>query len=234
MKLLEHEGKALLSRHAIAVPDAALWPQLPPSPTGWAIKAQVLAGGRGKQGGIRMAASADDVARIASAMQASRLGAEPVHAVLIERKLDIARELYLAAFVNRDRGRVTMMASAAGGIDIEQVPKSEIASIDVDPLVGLAGLTMALGVLQKAHCFGKGWNTPDQFWHACYSDLPIVYQSSGLGHSMPYLPGAQPLDQPLVSGLAMCVRVSGPWRLSKFRLVDETTRCRGPKLSPPA
>ena len=70
-------------------------------------------------------------------------------------------------------------------------------------LVGLSSLTVALGVLQKAHCFGRGWNTPDQFWHACYSDLPVVYQSSGLGHVMPYLPGAQPLDQPLVSGLAM-------------------------------
>ena len=70
-------------------------------------------------------------------------------------------------------------------------------------LIGLSSLTIALGVLQKAHCFGKGWNTPDQFWHACYSDLPIVYQSAGLGHAMPYLPGAQPLDQPLISGLVM-------------------------------
>ena len=70
-------------------------------------------------------------------------------------------------------------------------------------LVGLSSLTVAFGVLQKAHCFGKGWNTPDQFWHACYSDLPVVYASSGLGHAVPHLPGAQPLDQPLVSGLVM-------------------------------
>jgi hypothetical protein len=70
-------------------------------------------------------------------------------------------------------------------------------------LVGLSSLTIAGGLLQKAHCFSKGWNTPDQFWHACYSDLPIVYQSSGLGHATPYLSGSQPLDQPLISGLAM-------------------------------
>ena len=70
-------------------------------------------------------------------------------------------------------------------------------------LIGLSSLTVAFGVLQKAHCFGRGWSTPDQFWHACYSDLPLVYQSSGLGHAMPYLPGAQPLDQPLISGLVM-------------------------------
>jgi uncharacterized membrane protein len=70
-------------------------------------------------------------------------------------------------------------------------------------LVGLTSLTLALGLLQKAHCFSKGWNTPDQFWHACYSDLPLVYQTNGLGHAMPYLPGAQHLDQPLITGLVM-------------------------------
>jgi len=72
-------------------------------------------------------------------------------------------------------------------------------------LIGLASLTVASGVLQKAHCFSRGWNTPDQFWHTCYSDLPIVYQTAGLGRAMPYLSGAQPLDQPLISGLALWV-----------------------------
>jgi uncharacterized membrane protein len=70
-------------------------------------------------------------------------------------------------------------------------------------LIALSSLTLALGVLQKAPCLAKGWNSPDQFWHACYSDLPLVYQSSNLGHAMPYLPGHQPLDQPLVSGVVM-------------------------------
>jgi Glycosyltransferase family 87 len=67
-------------------------------------------------------------------------------------------------------------------------------------LAGLSSLTVAFGVLQKGHCFTQGWNNPDQFWHACYSDLPV---SSNIGHAMPYLPGAQPLDQPLLSGLVM-------------------------------
>jgi len=67
-------------------------------------------------------------------------------------------------------------------------------------LIGLSSLTVALGVLQKAHCLTKGWNNPDQFWHACYSDLPL---NTAIGHAMPYLPGAQPLDQPLISGLVM-------------------------------
>jgi hypothetical protein len=67
-------------------------------------------------------------------------------------------------------------------------------------LVGLSSLTVAFGVLQKGHCLTKGWNNPDQFWHACYSDLPV---SSGIGHAMPYLSGAPRLDQPLISGLVM-------------------------------
>ena len=70
-------------------------------------------------------------------------------------------------------------------------------------LLGLTSLTVAFGLLQKAHCFSKGWNTPDQFWHACYSDLPLVYQANSLGHTMPYLPGAQHLDQPLITGVGM-------------------------------
>src|SRR5665811_1302626 len=53
---------------------------------------------------------------------------------------------------------------------------------------------------RKGHCLTKGWDNPDQFWHACYSDLPV---SAGIGHAMPYLPGAQSLDQPLISGLVM-------------------------------
>jgi len=67
-------------------------------------------------------------------------------------------------------------------------------------LAGLSSLTVAFGVLQKGHCLTKGWNDPDQFWHACYSDLPV---SAGIGHAMPYLPGAPHLDQPLISGLVM-------------------------------
>ena len=154
MKLLEYEGKALLARHGVPIPAGALWPQAPePGARGWVAKAQVLAGGRGKRGGIRMAANRDDLQREAAQLAGASLGDEPVHAVYIEPMLEIEHEFYLAAFVNRDLGRVTVMASRAGGVDIEQVPKSQVASIDVDPLIGLAGfqverLRRALGLGQ--------------------------------------------------------------------------------------
>jgi succinyl-CoA synthetase beta subunit len=143
MKLLEYEGKALLASHGVPIPPGELWPRLPePGARGWVVKAQVLAGGRGKRGGILAAASRDELGRHAARLQGARLGDEPVHAVYVEQSLAIERELYLAAFVNRDLGRVTLMASATGGVDIEQVPESEIARVDIDPLIGLAAFQL--------------------------------------------------------------------------------------------
>ena len=139
MKLLEYEGKALLAKHGISIPAGALWPECPASGNGWVVKAQVLAGGRGKKGGILLASERKEVDEKAARLKGATLGTEPVHAVYIEQKLDIAHEYYFAGFVNRDRGCVTLMASAAGGVDIEQVPKSQIESVDIDPLIGLAG-----------------------------------------------------------------------------------------------
>jgi succinyl-CoA synthetase beta subunit len=137
MKLLEYEGKALLVRHGVPVPAGALWPRVPNSSNGWMIKAQVLAGGRGKRGGIQAVDTSSELEQRARAMQGSRLGDQPVHAVYIEPRLRIEHEYYLAAIVNRDQGQVSVMASASGGMDIEQVPNSQIASVDLDPLAGL-------------------------------------------------------------------------------------------------
>ena len=138
MKLLEYEGKALLASHGVPVAPGALWPQVPDSDFGWMVKAQVLAGGRGKRGGILSAADRGELERAARRLQGATLGDEPVHAVYIEPKLTIAHEYYLAAFVNRDLGRVSVMASLRGGVDIESVAHSEIVTIVVDPLIGLA------------------------------------------------------------------------------------------------
>src|SRR5215469_13461122 len=126
MKLLEYEGKTLLTKHGIPIPAGMLWPQCPASKNGWVVKAQVLAGGRGKKGGILAASERREVDERAARLKGAMLGTELVHAVYIEERLQIAHEYYVAGFVNRDRGCVTLMASAAGGIDIERVPRSEI------------------------------------------------------------------------------------------------------------
>ncbi|WP_441189049.1 glycosyltransferase 87 family protein [Ornithinimicrobium panacihumi] len=70
-------------------------------------------------------------------------------------------------------------------------------------LVLLSTVMMSLGVWQKGHCLMKGWTTPDQFWRACYSDLPVVHASSPLaGRGLPW-EGAIPSNQPPLSGLLM-------------------------------
>jgi len=138
VKLLEYEGKSLLAAHGVPIPAGRLWPDAPQSSAGWVVKAQVLAGGRGKRGGVLSASNRDELAHLAGRLHGGRLGNEPIHAVYVEERLTIAQELYLAAFVNRDLGRITVIGSAAGGVDIEQVPSERIVRFDIDPLIGLA------------------------------------------------------------------------------------------------
>jgi succinyl-CoA synthetase beta subunit len=136
IRLLEHEGKALLARHGFATPAGALFPALPAAGP-FVVKAQVLAGGRGKAGGILAADDADAVRAAAAQVSALTIGGEGVRAVYVEQRLDIARELYLAAQVDRDLGQVVILACAEGGVDIEQVPQDRILRLPVDPLNGL-------------------------------------------------------------------------------------------------
>lgn len=71
-------------------------------------------------------------------------------------------------------------------------------------LTGAASVLIALGAATRSYCVATGWRTPDQFWHACYSDMPVVFRQLGLGSAaLPYTRTAPRLDQPLVSGIAM-------------------------------
>lgn len=138
IKLLEHEGKAILAAAGIAVPDGGLYRALPPSLDGELVaKAQVFAGGRGKAGGIRFASGRDEALRVAAEIAAVPLGGNAVEDVYVERRLDIAGEFYLAALVDRDLGMPVLLASDQGGVDIESVPAARILRQPVDPLLGL-------------------------------------------------------------------------------------------------
>ncbi|WP_432571763.1 glycosyltransferase 87 family protein [Kineococcus sp. SYSU DK005] len=78
-------------------------------------------------------------------------------------------------------------------------------------LVALTSVLVALGALTKHHCRAQGWNTPDQFVHACYSDLPVVYTSSGLVEGLGPYAGTAPLGQPPVTAaLAWLVARAAP------------------------
>uniref|UniRef100_A0A450W8H0 Succinate--CoA ligase [ADP-forming] subunit beta n=1 Tax=Candidatus Kentrum sp. LPFa TaxID=2126335 RepID=A0A450W8H0_9GAMM len=115
----------------------------------WMVKAQVHAGGRGKVGGIKMAKTKEDVEEITNALIGTRLvtkqttaAGQPVNSVLITETVDIARELYLSMLVDRGRGRIAIIASAAGGMNIEEVAATEpdkIVTVFINPSAGLQG-----------------------------------------------------------------------------------------------
>ncbi len=131
MKLLEYQGKELFSRYGIPVPTGALWPNQPKQLAAVAIKAQVPAGKRGKQGGIEFADDAAAIDARAQGILGRTLGDHLVEQVLIEARLDIERELYLAVVIDRDVQCRTILASAAGGMDIESVPKESVLRLPI-------------------------------------------------------------------------------------------------------
>ena len=85
------------------------------------VKAQVLVAGRGKAGGIKVADTPDDAEKAASAILGSKIKGEKVSKLLVEQKLDIARELYVGLVVDRPAQCYTLLASQVGGVDIEEV-----------------------------------------------------------------------------------------------------------------
>jgi succinyl-CoA synthetase beta subunit len=166
MNIHEYQAKDLLKRHGVAVPDghvawtpdeAVAAAQKLPGPV-YVVKAQIHAGGRGAghfsddpngKGGVRLARSADEVRAAAAAMIGHTLvtkqtgpAGRPVHRVYVEAGCDIARELYLSLLVDRDSGRVTVVASTEGGMEIEAVAADtpeKIVRVAVDPVSGISG-----------------------------------------------------------------------------------------------
>ncbi len=101
-----------------------------------AIKSQVLAGGRGKAGGIAFANTPDEARVAAARILGSELKGFKVERVLVEQKLKIDKEIYLGLIVEGGRRRSTFIASAEGGMSIEEVPEDKIVRVPIDPTWG--------------------------------------------------------------------------------------------------
>jgi succinyl-CoA synthetase beta subunit len=155
MNLHEYQSKRLFADYSIPVPrgipvkspNAAVEAAKELGGKLWVVKAQVHAGGRGKAGGVKLARTREEVHQYAEAMLGKRLvthqsGPEglPVNVVYIESGSDIERELYLSMLVDREASRVAFIASAAGGMDIEQVAEEtpeKIFTVAIAPDAGL-------------------------------------------------------------------------------------------------
>src|SRR5712671_7308169 len=158
MKIHEYQAKAILKKYGVAVPrgavagsqveaEAAARQLLDAGATGVVIKAQIHAGGRGKGGGVKIAKSVPEAGELAAKMLGMKLithqtGPEGriVRRLLIEETLPIDKELYLGILVDRAEGKPVFMASAAGGMEIEQVAEENPEAIlkqYIDPGMGL-------------------------------------------------------------------------------------------------
>jgi len=155
MKIHEYQAKHILHQFGIPIPrgyscfsvDEAVAAAEKLGGSTWVVKAQIHAGGRGKGGGVKIARSLDEVKQFAGKILGMTLvtpqtgpQGQVVRRLLIEQGLDIRKEFYIGLVVDRGRRRACLMASAEGGMDIEQVAADhpeKIHKVYIDPEAGL-------------------------------------------------------------------------------------------------
>lgn len=147
MKLHEYQSKQIFARYGVPIPrghvaaTASEARQVAEELGGRVvIKSQVLVGGRGKAGGIRLAKTPKEAEEVATQILAMELKGLPVRKVLVDEAVSIAKEIYLGITNDRAMRKPVFMASAAGGVDIEEIAArspEKIIKIHIDPLLGL-------------------------------------------------------------------------------------------------
>lgn len=146
MKLNEYQSKQIFARYDIPIPKGEIAND-PRTARGIAeraghrvvVKAQVLVGGRGKAGGVKVAATPDEAEQYARNILQMQIKGLPVRQVLVDEAVQAKSEVYLGIVVDRVLGMPTMMASSAGGMEIEEVARAapeKIARVHVDPALG--------------------------------------------------------------------------------------------------
>ena len=147
MKLQEYQSKRVFAQHGLPVPEGgvATTPQEAREITERlgkrvVVKAQVLVGGRGKAGGIKLADTPEEAAGVAAQILDMDIKGLSVRTVLVEEAADIVSEIYLGMVIDRAAKRPVMMASSEGGVEIEEVARQtpeKIIKVPIDPFLGL-------------------------------------------------------------------------------------------------
>ncbi len=175
MKLHEYQSKQIFAKYGIPIPRGKV------AITGEearqiakelgdrvVIKSQVLVGGRGKAGGIRLAKNPDEAEELATQVLAMEIKGLPVRKVLVDEAADIESEIYLGITNDRAARKPVIMASAAGGVDIEEVARQtpeKIVKVHIDPLLGLrdyqardlaAGIDLPRDLWKEFVAIGRG------------------------------------------------------------------------------
>ncbi|UCF28521.1 MAG: ADP-forming succinate--CoA ligase subunit beta [Chloroflexota bacterium] len=147
MKLHEYQSKQIFSNYGIPIPPGRVATNAADAKRiaeelgrAVVIKSQVLVGGRGKAGGIRLAKSPQEAEDLATQILGMEIKGLPVHKVLVDEAANIEAEIYLGITNDRAARKPVMMASSAGGVEIEQVAQDtpeKIVKVHIDPLLGL-------------------------------------------------------------------------------------------------
>lgn len=167
MRILEYQSKRIFSQYGIPIPKGRvainaiiadhIYEELK---TDVVIKAQVLTGGRGKVGGIRLAKSADQVEELTNEILSMSIKGLPVKKILVEEAVRIDQEYFIAITTDKDEGVPVLMASKYGGVDIEEIVKGNhnaLFSMPIEPLVGLREFQVRSAALAI--------ELPKQLWH---------------------------------------------------------------------
>lgn len=147
MKLHEYQSKNIFARYNIPIPSGRIAAsasearQLCEELGGKVvIKAQVLVGGRGKAGGIRLVRSPEEAEEVTTQILSMKIKELPVRKVLVDEAVSIQKEIYLGITNDRSMQKPVLIASSAGGMEIEEVAKKspdQIAKLHIDPLLGM-------------------------------------------------------------------------------------------------
>jgi succinyl-CoA synthetase beta subunit len=147
LKLQEHQSKRLFAQYGVPVPEGGV-ATTPEEARGIAerlgkpvvVKAQVLVGGRGKAGGIKLAGTPEEARAVAAQILGMDIKGLSVRSVLVEEAANIVTEIYLGIVVDRAAKRPVMMVSSEGGVEIEEVARrtpEKIRKVPIDPFLGL-------------------------------------------------------------------------------------------------
>jgi len=180
VNLYEYQAKRLFAEHGVPIPDGdvattpvearALTRDLGGKVV---VKAQVLTGGRGKAGGVKLADDPDEAEQLAGQILGMDIKGHTVHKVLVDEQAPgIDQEIYLAVLIDRDRRLPMIMASAAGGVDIEQVAAEtpeKIFRVHVDPAVGLRSY--------QSTYLASGMDLPRELWRDFHKIVSGLYQT---------------------------------------------------------
>ena len=165
MKLHEYQSKRIFANYGVPIPDGDI-ATTPAEARAVAerigkpvvIKSQVLVGGRGKAGGIKLAQTPDEAEGVAAGILGMQIKGLTVQKVLVDEAADIRAEIYLGAVLDRSARKVAIMASSEGGVEIEEVAAQspeKIVTVHVHPLLGMQGYQarqLAFGIgLSREH-----------------------------------------------------------------------------------